>query len=61
MNAATAEARRIVVVSNRLPFTVVEADEGILFQDSAGGVATGLRALLSSPDSQSVAELACTS
>ena len=55
MNAATAEARRIVVVSNRLPFTVVEADEGILFQDSAGGVATGLRALLSSPDSQSVA------
>ena len=50
MNGATAEARRIVVVSNRLPFTVVEADDGITFQDSAGGVATGLRALLSSPD-----------
>ena len=55
MNAAIADARRIVVVSNRLPFTVVEADDGIAFQDSAGGVATGLRALLSSPGSQSVA------
>src|SRR5499427_8518194 len=55
MSTAAAEARRIVVVSNRLPFTVVEADDGIAFQDSAGGVATGLRALLSSPDSQSVA------
>jgi trehalose 6-phosphate synthase/phosphatase len=55
MTTPTVETRRIVVVSNRLPFTVVEGDEGIAFQDSAGGVATGLRALLSSPDSQIVA------
>ncbi len=55
MNTPSAEAQRIVVVSNRLPFTVVEGEEGIAFQDSAGGVATGLRALLSSPSSQSVA------
>jgi len=38
--------QRIVLVSNRLPFTVAEKDGDIEFQNSAGGVATGLHALL---------------
>ena len=40
------QPQRIVLVSNRLPFTVAEKDGGIEFQNSAGGVATGLHALL---------------
>src|SRR5919106_670933 len=47
----SAKAQRIVIVSNRLPFTVVQDDGGIHFDESAGGVATGLRALLSSVQS----------
>ncbi|HXG50104.1 MAG TPA: bifunctional alpha,alpha-trehalose-phosphate synthase (UDP-forming)/trehalose-phosphatase [candidate division Zixibacteria bacterium] len=42
------EARRIVVVSNRLPFTVVQNDGAIEFKDSVGGVATGLKSFLHS-------------
>ncbi len=42
------KSQRIVVVSNRLPFTVVEEGEGIQFNESAGGVATGLKTLLTS-------------
>ncbi|HEY2918747.1 MAG TPA: bifunctional alpha,alpha-trehalose-phosphate synthase (UDP-forming)/trehalose-phosphatase [Candidatus Binatia bacterium] len=38
--------QRIVLVSNRLPFTVAEKDGDVEFQNSAGGVATGLHALL---------------
>jgi trehalose 6-phosphate synthase/phosphatase len=38
--------QRIVLVSNRLPFTVAEKDGDIEFHNSAGGVATGLHALL---------------
>jgi trehalose 6-phosphate synthase/phosphatase len=47
----SAKAQRIVIVSNRLPFTVVQDDGGIHFDESTGGVATGLRALLSSEQS----------
>jgi trehalose 6-phosphate synthase/phosphatase len=42
--------QRIVLVSNRLPFTVAEKDGDIEFQNSAGGVATGLHALLETID-----------
>jgi trehalose 6-phosphate synthase/phosphatase len=42
------ETQRIVIVSNRLPFTVQSNEQGIQFDESVGGVATGLRALLSS-------------
>jgi trehalose 6-phosphate synthase/phosphatase len=42
----TQRHQRIVLVSNRLPFTVAEKDGDIEFQNSAGGVATGLHALL---------------
>src|SRR6516164_1688919 len=42
------QSQRIVVVSNRLPFTVVQDGEGFQFNESVGGVATGLRALLTS-------------
>jgi trehalose 6-phosphate synthase/phosphatase len=45
------ESKRIVVVSNRLPFTVVQDGERIQFDESVGGVATGLRALLTSSQS----------
>ena len=48
MNTPSDAARRVVVVSNRLPFTVAQGDEAIVFHESAGGVATGLRALLAS-------------
>ncbi|MBM4264111.1 MAG: bifunctional alpha,alpha-trehalose-phosphate synthase (UDP-forming)/trehalose-phosphatase [Deltaproteobacteria bacterium] len=39
-------AKRIVLVSNRLPFTVEESSGTVAFKESAGGVATGLQALL---------------
>ena len=45
------ESKRIVIVSNRLPFTVVQDGERIQFDESVGGVATGLRALLTSSQS----------
>ena len=48
MTALVAESQRIVIVSNRLPFTVVRDDNGIQFSESAGGLATGLRTLLTS-------------
>jgi trehalose 6-phosphate synthase/phosphatase len=38
--------QRIVVVSNRLPFTVQRESGNLTFTPSAGGVATGLKALL---------------
>jgi trehalose 6-phosphate synthase/phosphatase len=38
--------RRIVIVSNRLPFTVEQENGEITFNQSAGGVATGLKSLL---------------
>jgi trehalose 6-phosphate synthase/phosphatase len=51
MIMGSAKPQRIVIVSNRLPFTVVQDEGGIHFNESAGGVATGLRALLSSAQS----------
>ena len=55
MNVKNTDHRRLIIVSNRLPFTVVQTEEGITFQESAGGVATGLRALLSAQESPKIA------
>jgi trehalose 6-phosphate synthase/phosphatase len=46
MNNGIHAGQRIVVVSNRLPFTIVPKDGQIELKDSAGGVATGLKSLL---------------
>lgn len=51
MQARNPESQRIVIVSNRLPFTVIQEGEGIQFNESVGGVATGLRTLLTSAQS----------
>ena len=48
MGDGSCQAQRVVVVSNRLPFTAVEDHGKIQFQESAGGVATGLNAFLGS-------------
>ncbi len=48
MKEAGTSARKIVVVSNRLPFTVERESCAIQFKASAGGVATGLKSLLDS-------------
>jgi len=40
--------QRIIMVSNRLPFSIEQTDGRIEFRDSAGGVATGLKSLLES-------------
>ncbi|MHB8546942.1 MAG: bifunctional alpha,alpha-trehalose-phosphate synthase (UDP-forming)/trehalose-phosphatase [Nitrosotalea sp.] len=39
---------RLVIVSNRLPFTITQEKDDLKFQDSAGGLATGLRMYLHS-------------
>jgi Trehalose-6-phosphate synthase len=58
MPGRNTESQRIVIVSNRLPFTVVQDGEGIQFIESVGGLATGLRTLLTSTQSSlSVADL----
>ena len=51
MPGRTSESQRIIVVSNRLPFTVAQSSEGIQFKESVGGLATGLRTLLVSGQS----------
>ena len=51
MPGRNTESQRIVIVSNRLPFTVVQDGEGIQFIESVGGLATGLRTLLTSAPS----------
>ena len=48
MKVRKPKTQRIVIVSNRLPFTVQQTEQEIQFNESVGGVATGLRALLSS-------------
>lgn len=48
MAVRATRSQRIVIVSNRLPFTVVQDGEGIEFSESVGGLATGLRTLLTS-------------
>lgn len=39
---------RLVIVSNRLPFTITQEKDDLKFQDSAGGLATGLQMYLHS-------------
>ncbi len=39
---------RIVIVSNRLPITIIQEKDDLKFQDSVGGLATGLRTYLHS-------------
>ncbi len=51
MSDRKSPSQRIVIVSNRLPFTVVQDGEGIQFSESVGGLATGLRTLLTSEQS----------
>ena len=51
MKSDNQPAQRIVLVSNRLPFTVAQQGDDIEFQQSAGGVASGLHALLTSNSS----------
>ena len=46
MKETNAATRKIVVVSNRLPFTIERKNGSIQFTPSAGGVATGLKCLL---------------
>lgn len=46
MNNGFHTTQRLIVVSNRLPFTVEQSDGQIEFKESAGGVATGLKSLL---------------
>jgi trehalose 6-phosphate synthase/phosphatase len=46
MREANAAARRIIVVSNRLPFTIERPNGTVEFKASSGGVATGLKSLL---------------
>lgn len=40
--------RRLVIVSNRLPFSVMQEGEKIAFHESAGGLVTGLSSFLAS-------------
>ena len=51
MPGRNTESQRIVIVSNRLPFTVVQEGEQVQFNESVGGLATGLRTLLTSAQS----------
>ena len=46
MNKGNGSNQRIIVVSNRLPFTVAESGGELEFTQSVGGVATGLRSCL---------------
>ncbi|HEV8343246.1 MAG TPA: bifunctional alpha,alpha-trehalose-phosphate synthase (UDP-forming)/trehalose-phosphatase [Candidatus Binatia bacterium] len=51
MDKTSLMPKRTVVVSNRLPFTVIQENGAIQFKDSVGGVATGLRSVLCSSQS----------
>src|SRR4051812_43859660 len=46
MDPNTVPARRLVIVSNRLPFTVTEAEGKLDFKASSGGLVTGLSTCL---------------
>src|SRR5262245_5037886 len=48
MDDTKCRPQRLIVISNRLPFTAVEDHGKVQFQESAGGVATGLNAFLRS-------------
>lgn len=47
MKKKVEEKRRVVIVSNRLPFTIVGQGSDLSFVESVGGLATGLRSFLS--------------
>ena len=47
---------RLIIVSNRLPFTVVEKEDKLRFQDSAGGLVSGLKTYLETLKSSSFAK-----
>ena len=51
MKKTNGSNQRIIVVSNRLPFTVVERSGELVFTHSVGGVATGLASLRASDES----------
>jgi trehalose 6-phosphate synthase/phosphatase len=46
MKQVNLPGRRIIIVSNRLPFTVEQENGAVKFKESTGGVATGLKSLL---------------
>ena len=46
MTSTPRTKRRLVIVSNRLPFTVTQERDSLVFTDSDGGLATGLRTYL---------------
>lgn len=46
MKTGNNPGRRLIIVSNRLPFTVEQKNGELRFKESAGGVATGLKSLL---------------
>jgi trehalose 6-phosphate synthase/phosphatase len=46
MNHSSTSQQRLVVVSNRLPFTIQENDGNLRFTESAGGLVTGLKTAL---------------
>ncbi|HEY2986830.1 MAG TPA: bifunctional alpha,alpha-trehalose-phosphate synthase (UDP-forming)/trehalose-phosphatase [Candidatus Binatia bacterium] len=46
MKEGNSPGRRIVIVSNRLPFTIEQENGQTRFKESAGGLATGLKSLL---------------
>ena len=48
--------QRIIIVSNRLPFTVEKENGEWKFKESVGGLATGLRAYLGNARDQSTKE-----
>jgi trehalose 6-phosphate synthase/phosphatase len=51
MNAPVSDRRRLIIVSNRLPFTITHEQGELKFTESVGGLATGLRTFLASlPD-----------
>ena len=57
MGGAHSRRQRIVVVSNRLPFTVVPENGEMIFKESVGGLATGLSGTLGSLQTASSPEL----
>ncbi|HZY09886.1 MAG TPA: bifunctional alpha,alpha-trehalose-phosphate synthase (UDP-forming)/trehalose-phosphatase, partial [Bacteroidota bacterium] len=48
MDKRKPKGKRLIIVSNRLPFTIKKADGSYQFDESVGGLATGLRSYLES-------------
>ncbi|HEX7628042.1 MAG TPA: trehalose-6-phosphate synthase, partial [Candidatus Methanoperedens sp.] len=47
---------RLLIVSNRLPFTIVEKEDTFRFQESVGGMVSGLSAYIDSMKTSSFVE-----